>query len=111
MRASITASPNGGSFPLRTTLELQGSFTLDKVPADPTTVALILTPPNSALRKYIQGSPVDGLDITRIGTGFYVFAFTPAVSGLWLGTWQGAGAVTATRDFSFSILPSANVPG
>ena len=44
MRGSIAASPNGGSFPIQTTLELQGSFTLDKVPADPTTITLILTP-------------------------------------------------------------------
>ena len=72
MRGSIAASPNGGSFPIQTTLELQGSFTLDKVPADPTTVTLILTPPNSSIRKYIQCSPIDGLDITRVGAGFYV---------------------------------------
>ena len=50
MRGSIAASPNGGSFPIQTTLELQGSFTLDKVPADPTTITLILTPPNSSIR-------------------------------------------------------------
>jgi hypothetical protein len=109
MRGSVAASPNGGSF--RTTLELQGSFTLDKVPTDPDTVTLYLAPPNNALRKYVQGSPIDGLDITRISTGFYVFAFTPTVSGLWIGTWQGTGAVTATRYFSFSILPSSNIPG
>jgi hypothetical protein len=111
MRGSITASPNGESFPIKTTLTLQGNFTLANVPANPTAVALILTPPNAASRKYVAGFPIDGVGIVRTDVGVYGLTFTPAASGLWLGTWQGTGAVTAARDFSFSILPSSNISG
>jgi hypothetical protein len=111
MRGSVAASPNGGSFPIKTMLQLQGNFTLANVPANPTTVALILTPPNAASRRYVAGMPIDGVGVVRSGVGVYALTFTPAVSGSWSGTWQGTGAVTATRDFSFSILPSSIISG
>jgi hypothetical protein len=69
MRGSITASPNGESFPIKTTLTLQGNFTLANVPANPTAVALILTPPNAASRKYVAGFPIDGVGIVRTDVG------------------------------------------
>jgi hypothetical protein len=78
MRGSITASPNGESFPIKTTLTLQGNFTLANVPANPTAVALILTPPNAASRKYVAGFPIDGVGIVRTDVGVYGLTFTPA---------------------------------
>jgi hypothetical protein len=108
MHGTINVNPvDAGSFPLQTTLLLQGSFIVTETGqlADPTTVTLYLTAPNQPQQVIIGGS------IIRASLGVYTYTLTPTDSGVWQGTWQGTGAVTATRDFSFSILPSSNIPG
>jgi hypothetical protein len=99
---------NTGSFPIDTTLQLTGSFimTLTGQLADPGTITLFLTPPNAAQEEFSYPAM-----LTRTGIGVYTYNLTPASSGVWVGTWQGGGAVTATRDFLFTVLPSQNIPG
>lgn len=107
MHGTINVNPvDAGSWPIQTTLLLQGSFFITATGqlADPTAVTLFLTAPN-------QPQQIHTSDLVRVSVGIYSFALTPTESGLWLGTWQGTGAVTATRDFSFNILPSSNIAG
>lgn len=106
MHGTVNINPvDAGSWPIQTTLELRGSFFITETGqlADPTVVTLYLTPPNQ---------PQNVITATvRVGAGVYTYTFTPTASGLWTGTWQGTGVITATRDFSFTILPSVNLPG
>ncbi len=107
MHGTINVNPvDAGSFPIQTTLLLQGSFVITATGqlADPTAVTLMLIPPNLPQQ-------VISVGIVRVGVGVYTYTLTPTESGLWLGTWQGTGVVTATRDFSFTILTSSNIPG
>ncbi len=108
MHGTVNVNPvDSGSFPIQTTLLLQGTFVVTATGAlgDPTFINLLLTPPNQSQQVLTDGS------ITRVSVGVYTYTFTPNVSGLWVGTWQGTGVITATRDFSFSILTSQNIPG
>lgn len=108
MHGTINVNPvDAGSFPIQTTLLLQGSFfaTETGVLTDPSIVTLYLTAPNQPQQIITGGA------ITHVSTGIYTYTFTPDISGEWIGTWQGTGALTATRDFSFTILPSSNIPG
>ena len=81
------------------------------MPANPTAVALILTPPNAASRKYVAGFPIDGVGIVRTDVGVYGLTFTPAALACGSAHGRERASVTAARDFSFSILPSSNISG
>ena len=97
-----------GQFPIQTTLQLQASFiaTLTGQLADPGVILLLLIPPNLP-----QQTLIFPTDLARTGVGVYTYTFTPTESGMWVGTWQGTGVVTATRDFTFVIQPSQNIAG
>lgn len=103
------APVNTGTFPIQTTLDLIGTFidTATGLPADPDDITLYLQPPNGPQQTYTYAAT----QLVRTSQGVYSLTLTPAISGVWNGTWQGTGAVTATRDFSFNVQSSSNIPG
>lgn len=81
------------------------------VPADPTTVACVVTDPSGAAvtHTYAGAAPAD---ITKVSMGKYQLnqACSPAVTGidgLWSYVWIGTGAVSDVQPGTWRVLPQA----
>jgi len=81
-----------------------GNF-LTFVPTDPTTVTFYLRDPDNVVVTYVFG--VDG-EITNPSVGVYIFEpGASSLGGNWFYRAEGAGAVVATIEGEFRILPSS----
>ena len=81
-----------------------GNF-LTFVPTDPTTVTFYLRDPDNVVVTYVFG--VDG-EITNPSVGVYIFEpGASSLGGNWFYRAEGTGAVVATIEGEFTILPSS----
>lgn len=90
---------------------ISNTFTSGGNPADPTTVACVVTDPAGAAvtHTYSGASPAD---VVKVSTGKYTLsvACSPSVAGadgLWGFEWTGTGAVSDVQPGTWRVLPEA----
>jgi len=92
------------TYPLETTVQVQGTFTLaDGVtPADPTTVILTVQSPDGVQVEYTAPQ------VIRVSAGIYQYTIDANQAGPWIYNWQGSGTVHASSgDVYFNVAQSA----
>jgi len=90
------------TFALGAVADLQGAFTNEGTPVDPTEVTLIVKAPSGTktIKTYGAG------ELTRESTGVYSFPFVCTESGRHYYEFAGTGAYIATDETSFWVNPS-----
>lgn len=88
--------------------QLTATFDSNGVPADPTTISLVVTDPTGTVTTYI----VTAGQIVRTALGIYTIgiACTAAAQGLWSYVWIGTGAVSDVQPGTWRVLPSGLQP-
>jgi hypothetical protein len=85
-----------------TLVTVTGSFTdLNGNPATPSAVTLRMQDPTNVETVITTTSLTAGST-----AGVYSYSLVPLIAGMWLYRFEGTGAVVATEDSSFNVLPS-----
>lgn len=90
---------------------ISNTFLSNSVPADPTTVSVVVTEPSGAsvTHTYNGAAPAD---VQKVSTGKYTLSVpcSPSVTGvdgLWSFTWIGTGAVSDVQPGTWRVLPES----
>lgn len=81
------------------TVTLRGTFKVDSVLTDPTTITLTVTDPSGDETEYTYAEA----EVTKDSTGIYSKALACSEVGEWAYTWTGTGDVAAVGTKRFAI--------
>ena len=88
-------------------IEISDTFTVDGVPTDPTTITWTILNPDGTTTLYTEVS----LEVTHVAVGDWLLNLPPpADPGDYVYDVDATGAVTASRQGGFTVLPNVAVP-
>lgn len=85
------------AYHLHNAIVLSATFKVNDVPADPTVVTCAVSRPDDSV---LDPSPV------KDATGVYHADVIVDMAGQWAYVWSGSGAVVASTEYYFIVIPS-----
>lgn len=89
-------------YDINDTVTVKATFTVGGVETDPGTIALAVTDPAGTVSNYSYA----GATVTKDAVGIYSKGIVVTLSGEWIATWTGTGAVVAAGTRRFAVRRS-----